>query len=168
MLYTIQVSAHNEWESVKSCLLPGKCRIAPFGETFNHRINDAECVFFQGGSSKTRSAASCQYAISRWKPDRHFIIGTQEGFIASADQDVDYETRIKQQSENVMVADWESGAISLICKCNFIPVCIIRGVTDIPGNSSKECASSQNKAYIKNTPLVTRKIYKKILEKIIC
>lgn len=215
MLYTIQVSSENEWSFSKSFLPVTKYITTPFGEAFTQIINNIECVFFQGGTSKTKSAASCQYAIDKWKPQRHFIIGTagglannlkefdivianktaiydlifrmcepyeliaketivnidnawidfsklpkdtHQGFVATADMDVNYDTRKKLQAFNVLAADWESGAVALICYLNKIPCCIIRGISDIPENSSVESSSNQGTAYLKNTPLVIKKI----------
>jgi nucleoside phosphorylase len=75
MLISIQVSSKEEWSSVKSLLTVDKCILTPFGEAFIQSVNNMKCVFFQGGTSKTRSAASCQYA----QPQRHFVIGTAGG-----------------------------------------------------------------------------------------
>jgi nucleoside phosphorylase len=89
------------------------------------------------------------------------------GFIASADQDVDFETRVKLINENVIAADWESGSVSIICSINKIPCTIIRGITDIPYNSTDENRSNQGIAYFKNTPLVIEKIFTEILLKVL-
>jgi nucleoside phosphorylase len=224
MLYTIQVSSENEWSSIKSFLPVIKIISTPFGEAFTQFINNIECMFFQGGTSKTKSAASCQFAIDKWKPQRHFLIGTAggvadhleefdvvvanktaiydfifrmgepyeflaketivnidnswidfsklpestyEGFIATADMDVDYDTRIKLQIANVLAADWESGAVALISHLNKIPCCIIRGISDIPENSSEESSSNQGTAYLKNTPLIIKEIINSFLFRII-
>jgi len=224
MTYTIQVSSENEWLSLKSFFPNSKLSATPFGEAFTQNINNAECVFFHGGASKTSSAAACQFAIDKWHPIRHFIIGTAggvavhlkildivianktalydiiyrmgepyefippefivnidnswfdfsklpnntlEGFIATADQDVDYDTRIKLQNENVLAADWESGAVALICQLNKIPCCIIRGISDIPMAASEDNSINQGFAYLENTPLVMKKIIEEILLKIL-
>lgn len=224
MLYTIQVSSAQEWLSVAHLMTVNKVILTPFGEAFIHLINKTKCVFFQGGTSKTKSAASCQYAIDRWNPQRHFIIGTAggvadhliesdiiianktaiydyvycmgqpyefiasetitkidnswidfsklpkgtyEGFIATADRDVDYGTKIKLQSSDVMAADWESGSVAIICQLNNVSCCIIRGITDIPEDSSAKSSNNQGIAYLKNTPLVIEKIINSILLKII-
>jgi len=224
MLFTIQVSSENEWMSLKSILPNSKLVTTPFGEAFTQIINNIECVFFHGGASKTRSAASCQFAIDKWSPQRHFIIGTaggvakalnildivianktalydiifrmgepyefvtketivtidnswldfsklpqntHEGFIATADQDVDYATKIKLQDANVLAADWESGAVALTCHMNKIPCCVIRGISDIPENASTESSANQGTAYLENTPLVMKKIINEFLFEII-
>jgi adenosylhomocysteine nucleosidase len=224
MLYTIQVSSEQEWSSLKTLLPVSEYLTTPFGEAFTQIINNTECVFFHGGTSKTRSAASCQYIISKWKPQRHFIIGTAggvatdlnvmdivianktaiydhiirmgesyefmnketlvnidnswidfsklpnnitEGFIATADQDIDHDTRLTLQAENVLAADWESGSVALICRINKIPCCVIRGISDIPENESTESLINQGTAYIENTPIVMETILKKYLYRII-
>jgi len=224
MIYTIQVSSVQEWSTLKSFFPISHMLATPFGEAFSQIINNIECVFFYGGSSKTKSAASCQFAIDKWKPQRHFVIGTAGGvadnlkeldivianktalydfinrmgetyefipvetvvnidnswfdfsklsgnvsigFIASADQDVDFELRTKLKNENILAADWESGAVSIICYINKIPCCIIRGITDIPIDASIESSINQGSDYLENTPLVMKKIINEILFNII-
>jgi nucleoside phosphorylase len=71
------------------------------------------------------------------------------GTIATADQDLDSEWREKLQKENVLGADWESGAISKVCELNEVKCLILRGVTDIPNGT-------QSFDWKNNTPIVMR------------
>ena len=70
-----------------------------------------------------------------------------QGTIATADQDLNRGWREELQKENVLGADWESGAISKVCKLNQVKCLILRGVTDIP-------SSTQSSDWKKNTPIV--------------
>ena len=72
-----------------------------------------------------------------------------QGTIASADQDLNRVWREKLQKENVLGADWESGAISKVCKLSKVKSLILRGVTDIP-------SGTQSLDWKKNTPTVMR------------
>jgi nucleoside phosphorylase len=81
------------------------------------------------------------------------------GLIATADQDIDYAKRKELIKHNVLAADWESGAISYVCKMNKIKCCIIRGVTDVPTGNDKK----QGTDYKYNTPLIMKKLINDIL-----
>jgi adenosylhomocysteine nucleosidase len=71
----------------------------------------------------------------------------RKGTIASADQDLNVKWRERLRKENVLGADWESGAISKVCELNKMKCLILRGVTDIPdGNQESDCEN--------NTPIV--------------
>ena len=224
MTYTIQISADAEWQAVKSLFKMEELKNTPFGEAFCYKKNNINLWFFHGGTTKTRAAASCQYAIDTWKPDRHFLLGTAGGvdknikvndiviaektaqydhiyrmgepcefisrdtivdidnswidisklpgsvclgFIATADQDVDHHIRQKLMRENVTAADWESGAVAMICLANNTPCTIIRGISDIPEDNADFQDDIQGKEYLKNTPKVMVKIIRKVLLEII-
>lgn len=86
-----------------------------------------------------------------------------EGIVATADQDVNYETREILRKENVLCADWESGAIAFICSLNKVKCCIVRGISDVPKENTKESEISQGMDYRKNTPLVMKKLVEDVL-----
>ena len=86
-----------------------------------------------------------------------------EGIIATADQDINYEVLNMLRKENVLCADWESGAIAYICKLNKVKNCIVRGITDIPTENIEESASNQGNDYRENTPKVMKKLIEDIL-----
>ena len=86
-----------------------------------------------------------------------------EGLIATADQDLGKEQMDKLRSENVLCADWESGAISHICKLNKIKCCILRGITDIPRKNDINSDKNQGIDYRINTPLIMEKLINTLL-----
>lgn len=75
----ILISAHSEWQVVKSYYQPAKVQSSPFGEWFDHEIDERRLVFLQGGWGKISAAASAQYAIDRWKPELVINLGTCGG-----------------------------------------------------------------------------------------
>lgn len=89
-----------------------------------------------------------------------FYLGT----IASADQDVDGRVREILKPNNILAADWESGAIVPVCKLNETSCCIIRGISDVPGNKTSQ---EQFNDFKKNTPIVMRNLINDILPKMI-
>ena len=70
-----------------------------------------------------------------------------KGTIASADQDLNVEWMERLRRENVLGADWESGAISKLCELNKVKCLILRGVTDVPND--RQASDFEN-----NTPIV--------------
>lgn len=83
------------------------------------------------------------------------------GRIATADQDIDASVRATLMPHDVLVADWESGAIALIAKYNQVPITIFRGVSDLPvkGLSQEE----QTKQYHTNTPKLMDRLVREYL-----
>lgn len=81
------------------------------------------------------------------------------GTIATADQDVDKKTRDILFPHGIIAADWESGAIAPICKLNETSCCIVRGISDVPGENGSKYQFSQ---FISNTPLVMEKLITKV------
>jgi len=215
----IHICASPEWEAVKEILEVNSegIREYPLGEYFKTRFAGATCFFYKGGSTKTRSAAACQYAIDHWSPSLIVNIGTCggvgegimpldiilanktaqydvmdrmgakrilfyesfvveidnswirkelfktrviEGFIATADQDVDFAVAGMLKPYGVLGADWESGAISVVCHINNIRYCILRGVTDIPREGNDR---EQGHDYEKNTPEVMRRMVEGVM-----
>jgi adenosylhomocysteine nucleosidase/adenosylhomocysteine/aminodeoxyfutalosine nucleosidase len=82
----------------------------------------------------------------------------RKGTIATADQDLDCEWRGKLQRENVLGADWESGAIAKVCKLNDIKCLILRGVSDIPKEDNPTDQEAQASDFERNTPLIMRNL----------
>jgi len=77
----IQICSDSEWESTKSLLNMERHRLSqqPFGEWFSYPMRRQERIFFQSGASKTRAAAACQFALSRWHPQAVINLGTCGG-----------------------------------------------------------------------------------------
>ena len=86
-----------------------------------------------------------------------------EGLIATADQDINYEVLNMLRKEDVLCADWESGAIAYVCSSNQIKSCIVRGITDIPTENIEESANNQGTDYRENTPKVMKKLIQDVL-----
>jgi len=81
----ILVSAGAEWRALFPDLVDGLAdrspvEVTPYGECFQARINDQQVVFFHGGWGKVAAAASAEYAVSRWQPQRLVNLGTCGGF----------------------------------------------------------------------------------------
>lgn len=100
-----------------------------------------------------------------WIKQLKFPFDIKYGFVASADQDIDYTVRKQLLKENVLAADWESGAVAIVCDLNKIPCTIIRGITDIPNKG--ESRDQQNNDYISNTPDLIKKIIMEVVFKIL-
>ena len=90
-----------------------------------------------------------------------------EGLIATADQSLRTEQIDMLCNENVLCADWESGAISHICKLNKTKCCILRGITDIPRRDDINSDINQGIDYKINTPLVMEKLLNTLLPEIL-
>lgn len=98
--------------------------------------------------------------LSKQNIPSDFYIGT----IATADQDVDGRIRDILKPHDILAADWESGAIVPICRINKTSCCVIRGISDIPGNkNSKE----QFEEFDSNTPGVMEKLITVVLPQMI-
>jgi len=74
-----------------------------------------------------------------------------KGTIASADQDLNAAWRKRLANANVLGADWESGAISKVCELNKLKFLVMRGVTDVPGDT-------QASDYEDNTPILMKSL----------
>lgn len=82
---------------------------------------------------------------------------TRIGKIATADQDIDFSVRELLRPEQIEVADWESGAVAIVCRLNKVPLIVFRGVSDLPieGLSQEE----QSQQYLENTPKLMKRIF---------
>jgi nucleoside phosphorylase len=81
------------------------------------------------------------------------------GTIATADHDLDHEWRKVLQSQQVLGADWESGAIAKVCELNKTRCLILRGVSDIPCERPSPEADIQALDYDRNTPLIMERLF---------
>ncbi|MBZ9635232.1 5'-methylthioadenosine/S-adenosylhomocysteine nucleosidase [Clostridium sp. FP1] len=102
-----------------------------------------------------------------WIDFNAFSDKVYEGIIATADQDLNLESLEKLIKENVLCADWESGAIAFICALNNVECCIVRGITNIPVIKDENSDVNQGIDYRVNTPKVMEKLLKSILPKLI-
>lgn len=96
-----------------------------------------------------------------WLKGKVLPVKTRIGRIATADQDIDFHVRELLRPAHIEVADWESGAVALVCKLNQIPLAIFRGVSDLPTEGLSQEMQSQQ--YLDNTPLLMRRIFEHYL-----
>lgn len=66
----------------------------------------------------------------------------KSGLIASADMDVDSRVKrklnkLKYKNEDILCGDWESFSVAQVCKLNKTNCVIVRGISDIPKQTSK-------------------------------
>jgi len=86
----VLISAGAEWRALFPELaagLPGCTAVAssPYGEWFETQVNNRKVIFLHGGWGKVAAAASTEYAISRWQPERILNLGTCGGFAGLAE-----------------------------------------------------------------------------------
>lgn len=83
----------------------------------------------------------------------------------SADRDiVPDEIKWLKGKFKAKVADWESGAISWICKINNIPLLILRGVTDIVDSTEGEAYNGRIEIFRENTNEIMNNLLDKLGE----
>jgi adenosylhomocysteine nucleosidase len=84
------ISADTEWQSIRRMISGVRIKSSPFGEYFDYQIKsgvqDRNLIMFQGGWGKISAAASCQYAIDRWRPNLLVNLGTCGGFEGEIDK----------------------------------------------------------------------------------
>lgn len=98
-----------------------------------------------------------------WIDFTKLTVSIFEGLIATADQDLGPKQLDMLASENVLCADWESGAISHICRLNNVKCCILRGISDIPRRDDDQSHDKQTMDYRTNTPLIMKKLLNDVL-----
>jgi nucleoside phosphorylase len=118
------------------------------------------------------AARTCQYdsadrrpetgyglpADLRWFRTDRFAETLHPGTLATADHDLTYRDLPELQRENVLGADWESGAIATVCSLNGIRWTIVRGVSDVPLCAGAEDAARQVDDYRRHTPAIMGKL----------
>ena len=80
------------------------------------------------------------------------------GTIASADHDMTFESLALLRNERVLGADWESGAIALVCALNGVRWAIFRGVSDVPLAAGADDARRQERDYHAHTPAIIARL----------
>lgn len=78
-IIAIHINSNEEWQGTKELLNPIGIKDFPYGEYFETKIGQFNCIFYHSGPTKTRSAGACQYAIDKWKPEIIFVLGTCGG-----------------------------------------------------------------------------------------
>ena len=80
------------------------------------------------------------------------------GAIASADRDLTFESLETLRKERILGADWESGAIALVCALNGVRWAILRGVSDVPQAPGAQDVRRQLRDYQTHTPAIMAKL----------
>ncbi len=83
-MIAILISANGEWRAVLDLLDPATRLNSPFGEYFHTQVNGQPVLFFQGGWGKVSAAASAQYVIDNFSPERLINLGTCGGLRGQA------------------------------------------------------------------------------------
>lgn len=81
------------------------------------------------------------------------------GVVASADQDVTFDEVTSLRKHDVLAADWESGAIAIVCELNRVRWAVFRGVTDVPHRAGGDDALRQGQDYTINTPAIMEALF---------
>lgn len=126
-----------------------------------------DCITGMGEECNTFFEMFIQDIDNAWINFNQLPFTVYEGFVATADQDLGNKQIDMLRSENVLCADWESGAISHICKLNNIKCCVIRGITDIPRKDDINSDINQGEDYRTNTPLVMKKLINVLLPELL-
>jgi nucleoside phosphorylase len=79
--------------------------------------------------------------------------------VASADQDVTFDEVAFLRKHDVIAADWESGAIAVVCELNHVRWAVFRGVTDVPLRAGGDDARRQGADYTANTPEIMEALF---------
>ncbi|OGP91825.1 MAG: hypothetical protein A2157_03290 [Deltaproteobacteria bacterium RBG_16_47_11] len=81
MKLAIQICSELEWRSTKSILeiKRDKLHRQPFEGYFKYQIGRQAGILYQSGTTKTRAAAACQFAVDTWYPDAIVNLGTCGG-----------------------------------------------------------------------------------------
>jgi len=79
-----------------------------------------------------------------------------QGIVASADQDVTFEEVAVLRKHDVLAADWESGAVALVCALNHVRWAVFRGV---PHRAGADDARRQGQDDTSNTSVVMAKLF---------
>ncbi|MEO5928647.1 MAG: hypothetical protein ABIR47_01830 [Candidatus Kapaibacterium sp.] len=84
------ISAHAEWNVIRSLHPEAEMRRTPFGEWFPHELETGAgkmpVTFLHGGWGKIAAAASAQHAIDRFRPELLVNIGTCGGFAGAIER----------------------------------------------------------------------------------
>jgi nucleoside phosphorylase len=80
------------------------------------------------------------------------------GTVARADRELVFDSLEMLRRQDVLAADWESGAIAVVCSLNRVRWAVFRGVSDLPAAPGEEDARRQLEDYTRNAPAVMEKL----------
>jgi adenosylhomocysteine nucleosidase len=76
----VVISENTEWRVLRT-LIPGVLvQHSPYGEWFEHTVEEIPLIFFFEGWGKIAAAGATQYALDRWQPELIINLGTCGGF----------------------------------------------------------------------------------------
>jgi adenosylhomocysteine nucleosidase len=115
-------------------------------------------IFEQMGDPDEHIKYYCTQVDTSWATEP-LPIPITRSIMVSADRDLLIRD-IKGLSETyaAIAGDWESGAIAWVANKNQTPCLILRGVTDIVGDSGGEAYSGNINIFYKNTELIMKRI----------
>lgn len=123
-----------------------------------------DCIIRFGGSSPVFYEDFVEPLDNAWIDFDQLPFPVREGLIATADQDFGIEQKELLSGKDILCADWESGAISHICRINGVPCTVLRGVTDMPRKEGdQDPYEEQWDSFRRNTPLVMEKLVLQLL-----
>jgi nucleoside phosphorylase len=119
-----------------------------------------------------RAARTIQYDCQDQRPDMGGVIAAdpawldlsalgepvRAGTLASADHDLTFRDLALLREQDVLAADWESGAIALVCSLNGVRWAVLRSVSDVPLAPGDEDARRQIEDYARHAPAVMDKL----------
>jgi nucleoside phosphorylase len=85
-----------------------------------------------------------------------FHIGT----LATADRNLTFDDLTLLRAQNVLGADWESGAIATVCMLNAVRWAVVRAVSDVPLKEGADDAERQIADYRRHTPVIMEMLLK--------
>ena len=119
------------------------------------------------------AARTIQYDCQDQRPDMGLAVGADpdwlriaaglgepvhEGTVASADRDATFAVLASLRKQDVLAADWESGAIAAVCHLNGVRWGVFRGVSDVPLADGDDDEARQLRDYRENTPAIMAKL----------
>ncbi|MDD2773203.1 MAG: 5'-methylthioadenosine/S-adenosylhomocysteine nucleosidase [Elusimicrobiales bacterium] len=136
--------------------------ISPELEIFDVVLADKtvqyDCLDFITGAKDTFYAPMVTELDNSWINHAGVRGKATVGTIGTGDRDLDFKTAAALRKENILAADWESGAVAKVCEINRRQCLILRGITDKPVNHKKADRAKQTDDYKRNTPLVMKKL----------
>lgn len=94
------------------------------------------------------------------------------GILGTADKPlVMWNDYLILKENNITIVDTEAAGIAYVCKMNNVEILIIKGISDFPTDeslTSKEIShEEQYNIFIKNIPIIMKKIFNEYIEKVI-
>lgn len=113
-------------------------------------------IFEQMGDAEAALATYCTHLDLAWLREP-FPAPVRRGRLVSADRDI-FSTDVAMLKEryHAVAADWESGAIAWVAGCNNTRCLILRGVTDLVGETGGEAYGQIDVFHEQSRQIMTR------------